>query len=148
MDLLSPFSFLHAERLSGGAVHRAADRAAACFLVLKGWSLMATRSAMPRCGHHHRLCAEPALIIGPSPPGCSARWGGLSGDTAGSSATRDGVGVSGMFGLGMVLYTKIETDVHLDHISSAHLASGRGSVDRRTGGVAVSRCVLAKWKTS
>ncbi len=40
-----------------------------------------------------------------------------------------GVVFSGMFGLGLVLYTKIQSDVHLDHILFGDMLPGIGCGD-------------------
>src|SRR5690606_15797341 len=59
-----------------------------------------------------------------------------------------GVVFSGLFGLGIVLYTSIQTDVHLDHILFGDIL-GVGPDDLwQTGiiAVAVTAIVLAKWR--
>jgi manganese/iron transport system permease protein len=45
-----------------------------------------------------------------------------------------GIVFSGMFGLGIVMYTKVSTDVHLDHILFGNML-GVGSVDLWTAGL-------------
>ncbi len=54
----------------------------------------------------------------PSPPAWSARvaTGFLKDNSRIKQDTVMGVVFSGMFGLGLVLYVKIQSDVHLDHI--------------------------------
>jgi manganese/iron transport system permease protein len=47
---------------------------------------------------------------------CALSTGFLAGNSRIKQDTVMGVVFSGMFGLGIVLYTKIQTDVHLDHI--------------------------------
>jgi manganese/iron transport system permease protein len=59
-----------------------------------------------------------------------------------------GVVFSGLFGLGIVLYTSIDTDVHLDHILFGDLL-GVGPADMiQTGLIAllVTAIVLTKWR--
>jgi manganese/iron transport system permease protein len=59
-----------------------------------------------------------------------------------------GVVFSGMFGLGIVLYTKIQSDVHLDHILFGDmLGVGWGDI-LETGiiAAAVSAAILFKWR--
>src|SRR5690606_21220672 len=59
-----------------------------------------------------------------------------------------GVVFSGLFGLGIVLYTSIQTDVHLDHILFGDIL-GVGLDDLiQTGLIAlvVTAIVLAKWR--
>ena len=59
-----------------------------------------------------------------------------------------GVVFSGMFGLGIVLMTKIETDVHLDHILFGNMLGVSGGEMIETGVIALVVCsaLLAKWR--
>ena len=59
-----------------------------------------------------------------------------------------GVVFSGMFGLGIVLMTKIETDVHLDHILFGNMLGVSDSEMIETGAIALVVCgaLLAKWR--
>ena len=90
-----------------------------CFLVLKGWSLMGDAIS-----HAVLPGVVIAYIVGfpsrsaPSRPACSARspTGFLKDNSRIKQDTVMGVVFSGMFGFGLVLYVKIQTDVHLDHI--------------------------------
>mgnify|MGYP001794273793 CR=1 FL=1 len=59
-----------------------------------------------------------------------------------------GVVFSGMFALGLVLYTQVRTDVHLDHILFGDML-GIGRADLIEAGVVsaiVAAVVLAKWR--
>ncbi len=59
-----------------------------------------------------------------------------------------GVVFSGMFGLGIVLYTSITSDVHLDHILFGNML-GVGAADLRAAlwiSVPVSLLLVVKWK--
>ena len=53
-----------------------------------------------------------------------------------------------MFGLGIVLMTKIETDVHLDHILFGNMLGVSDSEMIETGAIALVVCgaLLAKWR--
>jgi manganese/iron transport system permease protein len=53
-----------------------------------------------------------------------------------------GVVFSGMFGLGIVLYTQIETDAHLDHILFGNML-GVGAADLWTSGLIAGGVALA-----
>ena len=66
------------------------------------------------------------LIIGAFCAGmfCALATGFLSENCRVKQDTVMGIVFSGMFGFGIVLYTKITTDVHLDHI-----LFGKGSID-------------------
>jgi manganese/iron transport system permease protein len=59
-----------------------------------------------------------------------------------------GVVFAGLFGLGIVLYTSIQTDVHLDHILFGNML-GIGPDDLRTAGaiaLVTTAALLLKWK--
>jgi manganese/iron transport system permease protein len=90
-----------------------------CFLVLKGWSLMGdaiSHSVLP--GIVIAYVVGIPLAIGAFAAGmfCAVATGYLSENSRVKEDTIMGVVFSGMFGLGIVLYRKIETNVHLDHI--------------------------------
>jgi manganese/iron transport system permease protein len=90
-----------------------------CFLVLKGWSLMGdaiSHAVLP--GIVLAYVAGLPLGIGAfaAGMGCAVATGYLKEHSRLKEDTVMGVVFSGMFGLGLVLYTKIESDVHLDHI--------------------------------
>jgi manganese/iron transport system permease protein len=90
-----------------------------CFLVLKGWSLMGdavSHAVLP--GIVLAYIAGLPLALGAFAAGmtCALVTGYLKENSRIKQDTIMGVVFSGMFGLGIVLYTKVETDVHLDHI--------------------------------
>jgi manganese/iron transport system permease protein len=90
------------------------------------------------------------LIIGAFIAGmvCSLLTGYLDANSRVRQDTVMGVVFSGMFGFGLVLYTKIETNVHLDHILFGNML-GVTSVDLWTSGVigvVVSAALLIGWK--
>jgi manganese/iron transport system permease protein len=90
-----------------------------CYLVLKGWSLMGdaiSHAVLP--GIVLSYLAGLPLAVGAFSAGmvCALATGYLKENSRIKQDTVMGVVFSGMFGLGIVLYTKIETDVHLDHI--------------------------------
>jgi len=90
-----------------------------CFLVLKGWSLMGdaiAHAVLP--GVVVAYVINIPLIIGAFAAGmiCALLTGWIDENSRVKRDTVMGVVFSGMFGLGIVLYTKIESDVHLDHI--------------------------------
>jgi manganese/iron transport system permease protein len=59
-----------------------------------------------------------------------------------------GVVFSGMFGVGIVLYVSIKTDLHLDHILFGHLLGVNGNDLFLTAAIAVpvSLILMLKWK--
>jgi manganese/iron transport system permease protein len=90
-----------------------------CFLVLKGWSLMGdaiSHAVFPGVviayivGFPYAVGAFAAGMI------CALATGFLKENSRIKQDTVMGVVFSGMFGLGLVLYVKIQSDVHLDHI--------------------------------
>ena len=90
-----------------------------CYLVLKGWSLMGdaiSHAVLPGVVIAYLLNIP--LIIGAFCAGmfCALATGFLSENSRIKQDTIMGIVFSGMFGFGIVLYTKITTDVHLDHI--------------------------------
>jgi len=90
-----------------------------CFLVLKGWSLMGdaiSHAVLP--GIVLAYIAGIPLGVGAFGAGmfCALATGYLKENSRIKEDTVMGIVFSGMFGLGIVLYTKIQSDVHLDHI--------------------------------
>ncbi|MCV3768379.1 metal ABC transporter permease [Rhizobium sp. TRM95796] len=90
-----------------------------CFLVLKGWSLMGdavSHSVLP--GVVLAYILKLPLSIGAFVAGMGAALltGYLKDNSRIKQDTVMGVVFSGMFASGIVLYTKIQSDVHLDHI--------------------------------
>lgn len=90
-----------------------------CYLVLKGWSLMGdaiSHAVLPGIVIAYLLNIP--LIIGAFFAGmvCALLTGFLAENSRVKQDTVMGIVFSGMFGFGIVLYTKITTDVHLDHI--------------------------------
>jgi manganese/iron transport system permease protein len=90
-----------------------------CFLVLKGWSLMGdaiSHAVLP--GVVLSYIAGLPLVVGAFASGmiCALATGYLKENSRIKEDTVMGIVFSGMFGLGIVLYTKVETEVHLDHI--------------------------------
>lgn len=90
-----------------------------CFLVLKGWSLMGdaiSHSVLP--GVVLAYIIGIPIAIGAFAAGvfCALATGFLNENSRVKEDTVMGVVFSGMFGLGIVLYVSIQTEVHLDHI--------------------------------
>lgn len=90
-----------------------------CFLVLKGWSLLGdaiSHAVFPGVviayivGFPYAIGAFVAGMF------CAVATGFLKDNSRIKQDTVMGIVFSGMFGLGLVLYVKIQSDVHLDHI--------------------------------
>ena len=119
-DLLLPFQFEFMIRAFVITTIIAVPTALlSCYLVLKGWSLMGdaiSHAVLP--GVVLAYLINIPLIIGAFGAGmvCALATGFLKDNSRIKQDTVMGVVFSGMFGFGLVIYTKIETDVHLDHI--------------------------------
>lgn len=152
MDWLSPFQFPFMQNAFWVTLFIAPPTALlSCFLVLKGWSLMGdaiSHATLP--GIVIAYILNIPLIIGAFAAGmfCALAVGFLGDNSRVKRDTVMGVVFSGMFGFGMVLYTKVETNVHLDHILFGNML-GVGVEDLWTAGLVafgVSAVLLAKWK--
>jgi manganese/iron transport system permease protein len=122
-----------------------------CFLVLKGWSLMGdaiSHAVFPGVviayivGFPYAVGAFAAGMV------CALATGFVQANSRIKQDTAMGIVFSGMFGLGLVLYVKIQSDVHLDHILFGDML-GVGLRDIiETGLIAAvgTAIILAKWR--
>ncbi|MDR0217414.1 MAG: metal ABC transporter permease [Enterobacteriaceae bacterium] len=90
-----------------------------CYLVLKGWSLMGdaiSHAVLP--GIILAFVAGVPLVIGAFLSGifCAIATGYLKENSRVKEDTVMGIVFSGMFALGLVLFTRIDTEQHLTHI--------------------------------
>jgi manganese/iron transport system permease protein len=120
-----------------------------CYLVLKGWSLMGdaiSHAVLPGVVIAYLLNIP--LIIGAFCAGmlCALATGFLSDNSRIKQDTVMGIVFSGMFGFGIVLYTKITTDIHLDHILFGNMLGVSAENLWTTGliSIGVSAVLLAK----
>ena len=152
MDPFAPFAFGFMQQAFVIGVCVAVPAALlSCFLVLKGWSLMGdavSHAVLP--GIVLAYVAGLPLAIGAFAVGmsCALGVGYLKENSRIKEDTLLGVVFSGMFGLGIVLMTKIETDVHLDHILFGNMLGVSDSEMIETGAIALVVCgaLLAKWR--
>ncbi|NIZ12624.1 metal ABC transporter permease [Phaeobacter sp. HF9A] len=122
-----------------------------CFLVLKGWALMGdavSHAVLPGIVLAYVLGFP--LILGAFAAGMltALATGYLSENSRIKQDTVMGVVFSGMFGLGIVIYVSLHTNVHLDHILFGNML-GVGAQDLWTAGVIsvlVAGALLLKWK--
>ncbi|MBI1493035.1 metal ABC transporter permease [Halocynthiibacter styelae] len=122
-----------------------------CFLVLKGWSLMGdaiSHAVLP--GVVLAYVIQIPLVIGAFAAGmfCALATGFLKENSRVKQDTVMGVVFSGMFGFGLVIYTWIDTNVHLDHILFGNML-GVGAGDILQAGIialVVSGLLLLKWR--
>jgi len=118
--LLQPFTFDFMLRATVIAVLVAIPTAIlSCFLVLKGWSLMGdavAHAVLPGVILAYLLGFP--YIIGAFIAGmlCAVTTGFISENSRLKEDTVMGVVFSSMFALGIVMMSKIESEVHLDHI--------------------------------
>ncbi len=90
-----------------------------CFLVLKGWSLMGdaiSHAVLPGVVGAYIIGLPVAVGAFAAGMVCALATGYLQENSRVKQDTVMGVVFSGMFGLGVVMYTKITSDVHLDLI--------------------------------
>ncbi len=93
--------------------------ALSCLLVLKGWSLMGdaiSHAVLPGLVVAYLLGIP--MIIGAFVSGmvCAVSTGYLTENSRLKEDTVMGVVFSGLFALGVAMFTKINTDLHLDHV--------------------------------
>jgi manganese/iron transport system permease protein len=127
-DVLAALWSLVATPLSYGFMQRALVVAVltgavcavlSCYLVLKGWSLMGdavSHAVLP--GIVLAFVLGLPLAVGAFAAGlfCAVATGYLKDNSRVKEDTVMGIVFSGMFGLGLVLFTKVETDQHLLHV--------------------------------
>lgn len=119
-SLLVPFQFPFMQNAFWAALILAPPTAIlSCFLVLKGWALMGdaiAHATLP--GIVLAYIAGAPLALGAFLAGMfsAVAIGYLRADSRVKQDTVMGIVFSGLFGLGMVIYTQIESDLHLDHI--------------------------------
>jgi manganese/iron transport system permease protein len=149
---LWPFSFpFMVQAMVIGVLVAVPTAMLSCFLVLKGWSLMGdaiSHAVLP--GVVLAYVVGLPIGVGAFAAGmlCALSVGFLKENSRIKEDTVMGVVFAGLFGLGIVLYTAIETDVHLDHILFGNML-GVGAADLITSGVIallVVALLAAKWR--
>jgi manganese/iron transport system permease protein len=120
-----------------------------CYLVLKGWSLMGdavSHAVLP--GIVLAYMAKIPLAIGAFAAGlsCALLTGYLKENSRIKEDTVMGSVFSGLFGFGLVLFTKVETDQHLMHVLFGNILGVTWSDILETGLIAAATLavVLAK----
>ena len=152
MDLLAPFTVPFMQQALLIALLTAVPTALlSSYLVLKGWSLMGdavSHAVLP--GVVLAYVAGIPLVLGAFAAGmfCALATGWLKENSRIKEDTLLGIVFSGMFGLGIVLYTSISTDVHLDHILFGNIL-GVGAADLLQSGIIALSVILVialRWR--
>jgi ABC-type Mn2+/Zn2+ transport system permease subunit len=125
MNWLEPLQLpLMQDALLVGTVAGAVCAVLSCFLVLKGWSLMGdaiSHAVLPGIVLAY-LCGAP-LALGAFVSGllCALGTGWVRANSRIKEDTAMGVVFTGLFAFGLVIFTKVKTDLHLDHILFGNL---------------------------
>ncbi len=150
--LLSPFRFdFMVNALVISVVVAVPMALLSCFLVIKGWSLMGdaiSHAVFP--GVVIAYMAGIPFAAGAFTAGmlCAVATGFLKDNSRIKQDTVMGVVFSGMFGLGLVLYVKVRSDVHLDHILFGDMLgiSARDIAEAAAVAVVTAGIIGVKWK--
>ncbi len=151
-ELLLPFQFPFMQQAFLMAALIALPTALlSSFLVLKGWALMGdaiSHAVLP--GIVLSYVAGWPLLLGAFGAGmlCAVATGFLSENSRVKEDTVMGVVFSGLFGLGIVLYVGIDTNVHLDHVLFGNLLGVSGAELWRAGTIAaiVTAGIAVFWR--
>ncbi|MCK5931389.1 MAG: metal ABC transporter permease [Fulvimarina manganoxydans] len=151
-DLLFPFAFpfMRDAFLIAGLV-AVPTALLSCFLVLKGWSLMGdaiSHAVLPGIVIAYILGLPLALGAFAAGMTCATAVGYLSANSRVKEDTVMGIVFSGMFGFGLVLYTKISSEVHLDHILFGDMLGILPSdlIQAAVIGCVTTGLIAAKWR--
>jgi manganese/iron transport system permease protein len=122
-----------------------------CFLVLKGWSLMGdavSHAVLP--GIVIAYIVNLPLALGAFAAGmvCALATGFLKENSRVKEDTVMGVVFSGMFGLGIVLYAAVPTNLHLDHILFGDMlgVGRRDIIETAAIAILVTAFLAFKWR--
>jgi ABC-type Mn2+/Zn2+ transport system permease subunit len=118
--LLEPFQYpFMVEAMVVGVAVGAVCAVLSCYLVLKGWSLMGdaiSHAVLPGIVIAYAIGLP--LAVGAFVSGllCAVLTGFIKANSRVKEDTVMGVVFTGLFAFGLVLFTKIKSDLHLDHI--------------------------------
>ncbi len=122
-----------------------------CYLVLKGWSLMGdaiSHAVLP--GIVVAYVVGLPLAVGAFFAGlaCALFTGYLKENSRIKEDTVMGIVFSGMFGFGLVIFTKIETDQHLNHILFGNVlgVTARDLIETAIVAGGTLLIVIVKWR--
>ncbi len=118
--LIEPFQYpFIRDAMLVGTMVGAVCAVLSCFLVLKGWSLMGdaiSHAVLPGIVIAYAVGAPLALGAFTSGLLCAVATGWIKANSRVKEDTVMGVVFTGLFAFGLVIFTKIKTDLHLDHI--------------------------------
>ncbi len=117
---LAPFQYdFMIQALLVGALVGAVCSVLSCFLILKGWSLMGdavSHAVLPGIVVAYMVGAPLALGAFLAGLFCASATGFIKENSRVKEDTAMGIVFTGLFALGLVMFTKVETDLHLNHI--------------------------------
>ncbi|MEX0345340.1 MAG: metal ABC transporter permease [Rhizobiaceae bacterium] len=122
-----------------------------CYLVLKGWSLMGdavSHAVLPGIALAYLVGIPVALGAFAAGMFCAISTGFLSENSRVKEDTVMGVVFSGMFGLGIVLNTSVQTGVHLHHVLFGDMlgVTWRDVIETGAIAVVVVAAIAGKWR--
>jgi manganese/iron transport system permease protein len=122
-----------------------------CYLVLKGWSLMGdaiSHAVLPGIVIAYVLAIPLAIGAFVAGLSCALLTGYLKENSRIKEDTVMGIVFSGMFGFGLVLFTKVETEQHLNHILFGNVlgVTTRDLIETAIVAGGTLLIVLLKWR--
>lgn len=118
--LLEPFRYpFMVDAMMVGAAIGAVCAVLSCYLVLKGWSLMGdaiSHAVLPGIVIAYAIGLPLAVGAFLSGLFCAVATGFIKANSRVKEDTVMGVVFTGLFAFGLVLFTKVKSDLHLDHI--------------------------------
>jgi manganese/iron transport system permease protein len=122
-----------------------------CYLVLKGWSLMGdaiSHAVLPGIVVAYVLAIPLAIGAFVAGLSCALATGYLKENSRIKEDTVMGIVFSGMFGFGLVLFTKVETEQHLNHILFGNVlgVTTRDLIETAIVAGGTLLIVLLKWR--
>jgi manganese/iron transport system permease protein len=122
-----------------------------CFLVLRGWSLMGdaiSHAVLPGIVAAYVMALPLAVGAFVAGLACALLTGFINDNCRVKEDTVMGVVFSGMFGLGLVMYVAVPTDMHLDHILFGDMLGVSACDIAETAAIAAACTAFAalKWR--
>ncbi len=118
--LLAPFQFpFMVDAMIVGIAVGAVCSVLSCYLVLKGWSLMGdaiSHAVLPGIVIAYAIGLPLAVGAFASGLFCAVATGYIKANSRVKEDTVMGVVFTGLFAFGLVIFTKVKSDLHLDHI--------------------------------